>query len=270
MNPTPTITPRPVVVAISGHDPSGGAGIQADIETLGSLGCHPASVLTAVTVQDTRGVQGYTALDPILIVEQARAVLEDMPAAAIKIGMLAGVAAVEAVHTLLRDYPHLPVVLDPVLTAGGGGSLAAEGVTEALNHLLLPMTTVLTPNGPEARTLAPEADNLEACAMALLDRGCRFVLITGAHEPTPKVTNRLYGDHRLLDAASWERLPGEYHGSGCTLAAAVAGLLAQGRDPIGAAREAQRFTWEALRHGYRPGMGQHVPERRFRFERSRN
>lgn len=256
------MTARPVVLAVSGHDPSGGAGIQADIETLGALGCHPATAVTAVTVQDTCAVQGYTALDAMLIVEQARAVLEDMPAAAVKLGMLGTVAAVEAVHTLLLDYPHLPVVLDPVLAAGAGGTLAESGMAEALTHLLLPQTTVLTPNGPEARALAPEADTLDACAMALLERGCRYVLITGTHEPTAEVTNRLFGEHRMLDAAGWARLPGEFHGSGCTLAAAVAGYLALGFDPLRAVRDAQRYTWESLRRGYRPGMGQWVPERR--------
>jgi len=251
-----------VVLAISGHDPGGGAGIQADIETLGALGCHPATAITAVTVQDTRAVYAVAPLDAMRLVEQARAVLEDLPVAAIKIGMLGSVAAAEAVHSVLRDHPHLPVVIDPVLEAGGGGTLAEPGLRDAIAALLLPLTTVLTPNIPEALALAPEADNPDACAMALLDRGCRFVLVTGAHEPGARVVNRLYGEHRLLDRSEWERLPGEYHGSGCTLAAALAGFLAQGRDVPAAARAAQRYTWEALRRAYRPGRGQSVPERR--------
>ena len=253
----------PVVLALSGSDPSGGAGIQADIESLASHGCHCAPVITAVTVQDTQDVKSYAPLDGTLIMEQARAVLEDMPVAAIKIGMLGSTEAVEAIHSVLRDYPDIPVVLDPVLASGGGSSLTDEDMLEALDGLLLPHTTVLTPNSLEARLLAPQADNLDACAMALLEQGCEFVLITGTHENTPHVTNNLYGNHRLLEAFTWERLPGSYHGSGCTLAASIAGLLAQGLEPFSAIHEAQAYTWETLKHGYRVGMGQALPNRLF-------
>ncbi len=253
----------PVVMALSGSDPSGGAGIQADIESLASHGCHCAPVITAVTVQDTQEVKSYAPLDGTLIMEQARAVLEDMPVAVIKIGMLGSVEAVEAIHGVLQDYPDIPVVLDPVLAAGNGAVLADDDVLEALECLLLPHTTVLTPNSLEARILAPEADNLDACAMALLERGCEFVLITGTHENTPHVTNSLYGNHRLLETFTWERLSGSFHGSGCTLAASIAGLLAQGLEPFAAVHEAQTYTWETLKRGYRVGMGQPLPNRLF-------
>lgn len=253
----------PVVLALSGSDPSGGAGIQADIESLASHGCHCAPVITAVTVQDTQDVKSYAPLDGTLIMEQARAVLEDMPVAAIKIGMLGSTEAVEAIHGVLRDYPDIPVVLDPVLASGAGSSLIDEDMLEALDGLLLPHSTVLTPNSLEARLLAPQADNLDACAMALLEKGCEFVLITGTHENTPHVTNNLYGNHRLLETFTWERLPGSYHGSGCTLAASIAGLLAQGLEPFSAIHEAQAYTWETLKHGYRVGMGQALPNRLF-------
>lgn len=253
----------PVVLALSGSDPSGGAGIQADIESLASHGCHCAPVITAITVQDTQDVKSYAPLDGTLIMEQARAVLEDMPVAAIKIGMLGSVEAVEAIYGVLRDYPDIPVVLDPVVTSGGGSSLTDDDVLEALDSLLLPHTTVLTPNSVEARILAPEADNLDACAMALLEKGCEFVLITGTHENTPQVTNTLYGNHRLLETFTWERLNGSFHGSGCTLAASIAGLLAQGLEPFSAIHEAQAYTWETLKHGYRVGMGQALPNRLF-------
>lgn len=253
----------PVVMALSGSDPSGGAGIQADIEALASHGCHCAPVITAVTVQDTQDIKSYAPLDGTLIMEQARAVLEDMPVVAIKIGLLGSTEAVEAIHSVLHDYPDIPVVLDPVLASGGGTALADDELLEALSGLLLPNTTVLTPNSLEARLLAPEADNLDACAMALLDKGCEFVLITGTHENTPRVVNSLYGNHRVLETFNWERLPGSFHGSGCTLAASIAGLLAQGLEPFSAIHEAQEYTWEALAHGYRVGMGQPIPNRLF-------
>ena len=258
-----TTSTVPIVLALSGSDPSGGAGIQADIESLASHGCHCAPVITAITVQDTQTVYSYTPLDGTLIMEQARAVLEDMPVAAIKIGMLGSAEAVEAICGVLRDYPDIPVVLDPIIASGNGTNLAGSDVLEAIDSLLLPHVTVLTPNSLEARTLAPEGDNLDACAMALLEKGCEFVLITGTHENTTAVTNTFYGNHRLLETYTWERLNGSFHGSGCTLAASIAGLLAQGLEPLSAVHEAQAYTWETLAHAMRLGMGQPLPNRLF-------
>jgi hydroxymethylpyrimidine/phosphomethylpyrimidine kinase len=253
----------PVVMTLAGNDPTGGAGIQADIESIISMGCHAAPVITALTVQDTTSLQGFAPIDAELIIQQARAVLEDMPVTAIKIGMVGSIEAVQAIHSILMDYPHIPVVLDPVINAGGGGELADDEVIDGLRALLLPLTTVLTPNSLEARRLAPESDNLDACAMALLDQGAEFVLLTGAHENTPQVHNSLYGNHRKLETFNWARLEGSYHGSGCTLASAIAGLLAQGTEPLSAVHEAQEYTWQALNHGYRIGMGQRLPNRLF-------
>lgn len=258
--PNPVI---PVVMCFSGLDPTGGAGIQADIEAIASMGCHPAPIITAQTVQDTRQLMRYQASDPLLIVEQARAVLEDMPVAAFKIGMLGSREVIESIHGVLVDYPDIPVVLDPVLAAGGGGALSDESVIDAMRSLLFPQTSVLTPNSVEARQLAPHADTLAACAEALQDMGCEFVLITGAHENTHDVINTLYGNHRELEQFRWDRLPHQYHGSGCTLSASIAGLLAQGLEPFTAIHEAQTFTWECLDNAYRAGMGQWIPNRFF-------
>lgn len=260
MTETPTV---PVVMSLSGTDPSGGAGIQADIETLVSLGCHSAPVVTAITVQDTQQLLRYQSVDSTLVIEQARAVLEDMPIAAIKIGMLGSVENTEAVHSILMDYPDLPVVLDPLIEASGGGELSDDEMLDALIDLLFPLTTVLTPNSEEARAFAPEADSLDACAQELMDLGSKYILITGTHENTPHVINKLYLDHHLIESYTWDRLPASYHGSGCTLAAAIAGLLAQGLDPVNAVYEAQEYTWNTLNDGYRIGMGQHIPDRLF-------
>lgn len=251
----------PVVMTLSGLDATGGAGLQADIEALISMGCHASPVATALTVQDTQRVFGYQPVDAMLLIQQARAVLEDMPVAAFKIGMVGSVANAEAIHSLLTDYPDIPVVVDPVLTGGGGGELSEGGVLEALRTLLIPQATVLTPNTVEARQLAPEADNLNACAQQLLEMGSRFVLLTGTHENTHTVDNQLYTDHRRFETFSWDRLPAHYHGSGCTLAAAIAGSLAQGLEPFTAVHEAQEYTWQSLQSGYRQGMGQLLPNR---------
>ncbi len=250
-------------MVLAGNDPSGGAGIQADIETIASMGCHAAPVITALTVQDTQNVKELQPVDPGLVIAQARAVLEDIPVAAFKIGLLGSVEIAEAIHSLLTDYPDIPVIFDPVLTAGGGAELAGTALMDAIRTLLLPMTTVLTPNSVEARRLAPTADNLNACAMALLEMGCQLVLITGTHEDSRQVINTLYGNYRQLTSLTWDRLPDSYHGSGCTLAAAIAGLMAQGQEPYSAIHHAQEYTWEALNAAYPIGKGQHIPNRFF-------
>ncbi len=253
----------PTVLVFAGNDPSGGAGISADIEAIVSMGGHVLPVITALTVQDTQNVKRFEPVETGLLIEQARSVLEDIPVSAFKIGMLGSVEIVEAVHSILVDYPDCPVVLDPVLRAGGGTDLADEELIDAMIELLFPLTTVLTPNSQEARRLAHEADTLDACAHELLDMGCEYVLITGTHENTPHVINSLYTNHRLLENFSWERLPEVYHGSGCTLSSAIAGLLAHGLDPFTAVHEAQEYVWETLNHGYRLGMGQFLPNRLF-------
>jgi hydroxymethylpyrimidine/phosphomethylpyrimidine kinase len=255
------MTDIPVVLTLSGLDPTGGAGLQADIEALSSMGCHAAPIITTITVQDTRNVIRFRPVEAELVMEQARAVLEDVPVSAIKIGMVGSVENAEAIHTLLGDYPDIPVILDPVLKAGGGSLLAAEELVEAIRNLLIPRATLITPNSEEARQLAPEADSLAACAEELQDLGCPYVLITGSHEPTTEVINILYGEHQLLDSFPCKRLEGEYHGSGCTLASAIAGLLAQAIDIVDACRHAQEYTWASLQHGYRIGMGQLIPDR---------
>jgi hydroxymethylpyrimidine/phosphomethylpyrimidine kinase len=259
----------PVVMVFAGNDPTGGAGMQADIEALASMGCQAAPVITAITVQDTNKVSDYTALSASLIIEQARAVLEDMPVAAFKIGMLGRRDIAEAVHTLLRDYPKVPVVLDPVLASGGHFDFADDQIKAVMTALLLPQTTIITPNSLEARALAPSADTLDACAQQLLEYGAEYVLITGTHESTPDVVNTLYGNRRQLESFTWGRLPGSYHGSGCTLASAIAGMLAHGLEPFTAVHEAQQYTWETLKYGYHLGKGQALPNR-FYWARENN
>jgi hydroxymethylpyrimidine/phosphomethylpyrimidine kinase len=252
-----------IVMTFAGHDPSGGAGLQADIETLASLDCHATTVITALTVQDTGDVKTFTALPADHVTAQAQTLLADMPVAAFKIGMLGSAANARAILGILQDHPNIPLVLDPVLASGNGTRLGDPELLDALTTLLVPHTTVLTPNSLEARALAPAADSLDDCAIALLERGAEFVLLTGTHEDSPQVVNSLYQGDQLLETFTWERLPHSYHGSGCTLAAAIAGMLARGLDPFHAAHEAQEFTWNALRQGYRPGKGQHLPNRLF-------
>jgi hydroxymethylpyrimidine/phosphomethylpyrimidine kinase len=257
----------PLVLTFAATDPSGGAGLQADVLTLASMGCHPLSVVTAITVQDTLGVDGVQPLDAEWVSDQARSLLEDMPVDAFKIGVVGSVEIIAAIAEIVSDYPDVPLVLDPVLASGRGDELASEDMIHALRELLLPQTTILTPNSLEARRLAALEDDddvpLDACAGRLIELGAEFVLVTGTHEATRDVVNTLYGKDGVVRSDSWPRLPGTYHGSGCTLASAIAAMLANGLDLPEAVREAQDYTWHALKKAYRPGMGQHLPDRLF-------
>ncbi|HEU5339433.1 MAG TPA: hydroxymethylpyrimidine/phosphomethylpyrimidine kinase [Sulfuricaulis sp.] len=251
----------PVVLVFAGTDPSGGAGIVADVLTLASLGCHPAPVVTAVTAQDTAGIKEFACIETELVIAQARAVLEDMPVAAFKVGMLGSSEVATAVSSIVEDYPDIPLILDPIQRSGRGDALADSMLDGALRTLLIPQCTLITPNSLEARALASDADTLDACAQELMSLGCEFVVITGTHEKTPEVIHRLYGNMRLLETFVFERLPGSFHGSGCTFASACAASLAHGLAPVNAVGEALRYTWESLKHGFRPGMGQLLPNR---------
>jgi len=260
----------PIVMVFAATDPTGGAGLQADIMTLASMGCHPVSVVTAITVQDTMGVDGVLPIDGEWVADQARCILEDMPVAAFKIGVLGSLEAVAAVAEVVSDYPEIPLILDPVLASGRGDELASEDMLTAIRELLIPQTTIITPNSLEARRLADdeaEDDNenpdLGECARRILASGCEYVLITGTHENTGEVVNTLYNNDGVVRSDSWPRLAGSYHGSGCTLASALAATIANGVDMQEAVRDAQEYTWQSLKLAFRPGMGQHIPDRLF-------
>ena len=250
-------------MCFSGLDPTGGAGIQADIETIFSLGCHCAPIVTVLTAQNTQNALSQTDVDASLLIQQARAVLEDTPVQCFKIGLLTSVSSIEVIHTLLKDYSSVPVVLDPVLSAGGGYSFNGDEIVDAIKGLLIPLCTVITPNTDEIKKLAPTSDSVEACANELLELGTEHVLLTGTHAQTPGVENKLFSLHQEATVFNWPRLEPNYHGSGCTLAAAVAANLAHRITVREAIQQAQRFTWEALSHGYRSGFGQHIPDRSF-------
>jgi hydroxymethylpyrimidine/phosphomethylpyrimidine kinase len=260
----------PMVLTFAASDPTGGAGMQADLLTLASMGCHPLSVITAITVQDTAGVEDVLAIDGGWVADQARALLEDIPVAVFKFGLLGSLEAITAIAEVVADYPDVPLVFDPVLASGRGDQLADEEMVEAMVGLLLPLTTILTPNSMEARRLAADGDgddeapsSLPESARRLVHAGAEYVLVTGTHENTFQVANTLYGRQGKVREDKWDRLPGSYHGSGCTLASAIAANLAHGLAVEEAVRSAQEYVWQALAAGFRPGMGQHIPDRMF-------
>jgi len=271
LTPMPDAPPEtpPVVLVFAANDPSGGAGLQADLLALASMGCHPAPVVTALTVQDTRGVEDILPIDAEWVADQARCVLEDMPVAAFKLGVLGSVETIAAIAEVVSDYPDIPLILDPVLASGRGDELASEDMLAAMRELLIPQTTILTPNSTEARRLAAvdgddeEGPSLAECAKRLVNLGAEYVLVTGTHENTPEVINTLYGDEGVIRADNWPRLPGSYHGSGCTLASALAATIANGLPIAEAVKDAQEYTWQTLKAAFRPGMGQYIPDRLF-------
>jgi hydroxymethylpyrimidine/phosphomethylpyrimidine kinase len=209
-------------------------------------------VLTAVTVQDTRGVEQMEAVSAELVTRQAECLLADSTVAAFKAGVLGSLENARAVASIASKYARVPLVLDPVLASGRGDPLASEEVI----WTLVPHASVVTPNTLEAKRMGGH--------QSLLARGCRFVLVTGTHDDTSEVVNRLYDAGGLVREDRWPRLPGSYHGSGCTLASAIAAALAKGRAVPQAVREAQEFTWRSLGAAFSSGAGQSTPNRFFR------
>jgi hydroxymethylpyrimidine/phosphomethylpyrimidine kinase len=252
----------PIVLAFAASDPTGGAGLQADILTIAAMGCHPLSVLTAFTVQDTGGVESLQAVDCQWVDDQARRLLAEMRVDAFKLGVLGSAQNIAVISGVLAEHPQIPVVCDPVLASGRGDALASGEMIDALREMILPQSTVVTPNSLEARALAAERD-LGACARKILAMGSEYVLITGTHESTEQVVNTLYDTGGVVREDRWQRLAGSYHGSGCTLASALAAALASGASVPEAVRDAEEFTWQALAAGFAPGAGQFIPNRFF-------
>jgi hydroxymethylpyrimidine/phosphomethylpyrimidine kinase len=258
----------PIVMTLAASDPTSGAGMQADLLTIASMGCHPVSAVTGLRVRDTSGLRDVYPLDADWVDEQARAVLEDMPVAAFKVGLLPSIDVVNVIAEIAADYPDVPLVLDLDLTGSRGDALSAERTTEAIKSLLLPLTTLLVTNGGQLQRLAGaddarHGDVLALAAGRLLAMGCGYVLATGAHENTPEVINTLFDGTGRSHTGKWQRLPGSFHGAGSTLSSAVASLLAQGMAVPEAVSEAQAFTWESLSAAFHAGMGKAIPDRFF-------
>ncbi len=248
------------ILCFSGHDPCGGAGIQADIEAIAAQACHAATVITCLTVQNTNDIQSVTAVDTALIEAQTRALTKDITFSAVKIGMLGSATTTTAIARLLTEIPGMPVVLDPILRSGGGSTTASQKTIEAINGQLLPLVTLMTPNQFEARQLSGKKDPAE-CAKWLQGKGCQQVLITGTDETRGDVIiHKLYVDERVYEYPV-RRLPGAFHGSGCTLAASITAYLAQGNASPSAVELALQYTSETLRAAREIGHGQQIPRR---------
>lgn len=307
MNGMSGVDARPCVLVFAGLDPSGGAGLTADAQAMAGQGAHALTVCTALTVQDNDRVYGVQPVAAELVLRQAQALAGKMAISAIKIGITGSAANAQAIAEFIvwlrargdaMPRPELPVVLDPVLTSGHGDLLSRDDAVQALAPLL-PLTTVLTPNAPEAQALS-DANQPDAQAQALRARGCRHILITGGHGDGDEVINRWYGPGaadassrlagvsadavRVPDSGAagatggptmlapghadaqhrtwrWPRIDGAFHGSGCTLASAIAGQLALGLPTAVALEQAQHYVYHALRDAYAIAPGQRIPLR---------
>jgi len=239
----------PNILTIAGSDSGGGAGIQADLKAFARCGVHGMTAITAITAQNTVGVTAVEAVSPALIVEQVRAVAEDIGVDAVKIGMLGTVATIGAVREALQLLGGAPVVLDPVMVAESGAVLLDEEARAALIEQLLPLATVVTPNIPEARALTgdEERDSQEDLAREVVALGPHAVVVTGGH--SERVVD-LFFDGRESAEISGERHPGgAAHGSGCTHSSALAAFLALGETPLEAARKARQIASAAVAAG---------------------
>ncbi|MBE0488968.1 MAG: hydroxymethylpyrimidine/phosphomethylpyrimidine kinase [Halomonas sp.] len=264
-----TVLPHlPVVLVLAGHDPTGGAGLVADAEAIAACGGWALTIPTALTVQDCRDVQAVVPCDPHAMRASAAA-LDDFEIAAIKVGLVADLTTLDAVTDIIRRFPGVPLVVDPVLRAGGGQELSTAELVDAFRDRLLPLVDLLTPNREELARLSAEAGEDTERAVELMTLGCQAVLVTGTDAPTAatpvdRVAHTLHTPYQSRQW-SWPRLPGRYHGSGCTLASALAARLAAGESLVVACEQAQAFTWQALAHAWQPGNGQALPRRLWRL-----
>ncbi len=256
------------VLVFAGLDPSGGAGISADIETLSNLKVHALPLITCLTVQDSHNVKQLNSVEPQLLKNQIETLQKDISFQAIKLGLLSSIEIINLVSDTLKAQPEIPVVFDPILRAGGGAELAKSNIDSIVNAMcekIIPFSTIITPNSLEARLLSGKQD-LTDCAKVLIEAGCKNVLITGEHENNPQeITNSLYtldnsGKLNRTDT-HWPRLPHQYHGSGCTLASAISGYIVKGFCIEDAVQQAQHFTNAALQHAQLLGTGQYHPNR---------
>ncbi|MDB5764426.1 MAG: hydroxymethylpyrimidine/phosphomethylpyrimidine kinase [Herminiimonas sp.] len=255
---------RPSVLVFAGSDPGGGAGIQADIQAIAALGAHPLSVITALTVQDNDRVFAVHPVPASLVQQQAQALVDKIDIAAVKIGIVANRANAEAIAAIVQrlreKQPDLPVVFDPVLASGHGDALGVDDALQAIAPLI-EVATLITPNLPEAAALCGGDRRAGTQAEMLMQRGCMHVLIKGGHGAADgNVINQWFTKDNSR-SWSWPRLSGAFHGSGCTLASAIAALLACGKTMEQAIDRAQQYCQQALESSYAIAAGQRIPNR---------
>lgn len=249
-----------MVLVFAGHDPSGAAGVQADIESISANGGRVVSVITALTAQNTLTFAELLPQRPGQFRHQLNLLLDDIAVDACKIGLCGSLDIIKIIAETVEKLKPLPVVLDPILASGSGAQLVDENIVKGVIDYLLPQTTLLTPNWHEARTLTGTTTKNSA-AEKLFEYGCGNLLITGGDSDTQKVINTLYRPGQTPVNFEWERLPHTYHGSGCTLSAAITAHLARREEIASAVKQAQAYTWQTLKNGRQLGGAQWHPDR---------
>lgn len=253
---------RPAVLTIAGSDSGGGAGIQADLKTFAAFGVHGASAITAVTAQDSRSVTGVFTLPDSIVEAQIDAVMSDLEPRVVKLGMLGNARMVALVARKLEEWKPPSIVLDPVMIASSGDPLLEESAVDALRDLLIPLATIVTPNWDEAGALInawPRGlQDIERIAISFQRLGARSVLIKGGHLEGDPVVDTLYTEGRFVEFRHPRIMEAEGHGTGCTLASAIAAGLALGDSIEESCRRAADFVHEALLERYATGRSKEV------------
>lgn len=259
----------PLVLTFGAADPVGAIGIQADLASFAAMGCHGLSVITTILIGDTARIEDSQVVDADWVADQARVVLEDMPVAAFKVGAIGSIENISVIAEIVSDYPDIPLILDPFISAMPDQGSDAEDLLVATRELLIPQTTLFLTSAVELARLAetwrePTTDDTLALdAMRVIDMGCEYLFVTGTPGDVHDVANTLFDDSGMVRHDTWQRLPGSFSGAGCTLSATIAAMLANGVDVPEAVFEAQEFTHAALTGAHRLGMGKLVPDRYF-------
>jgi len=259
----------PLILTFGAADPVGATGIQADLATFAAMGCHGLSILTAILIADTARIEDIQIIDVDWMADQARVILEDMPVAAFKVGAVGSIENVSAIAEIVSDYPDIPLILDPFISAMPSQDGDEDDHLIAIRELLIPQTTLMLASAVELNRLAETwrepvpGDTLQLDAMRIIEMGCEYLFVTGMPSDTHEVANGLFDASGLLRRDTWQRLPGAFSGAGTTLSAAICAMLANGLEIPEAVTEAQEFTLAALAHGQRLGMGKLIPDRYF-------
>ncbi|RFB69427.1 MULTISPECIES: hydroxymethylpyrimidine/phosphomethylpyrimidine kinase [unclassified Herbaspirillum] len=260
----------PLILTFGAADPVGATGIQADLATFAAMGCHGLSIITSILVGDTARIEDIQVIDVDWMADQARVILEDMPVAAFKVGAVGSIENISAIAEIVSDYPDIPLILDPFITAMPSQEGDDDDNLIAIRELLIPQTTLMLASAVELNRLAETwrepvpSDALQLDAMRIVEMGCEYLFVTGmpggdSHE----VVNALFDESGVIRRDSWQRLPGSFTGAGSTLSAAICAMLANGLEIPEAVSEAQEFTLAALAHAQRLGMGKLIPDRYF-------
>ena len=248
-------------LTIAGSDCSGGAGIQADIKTMSALGVYAATAITSITVQNTKGVKAVHGVNPLIVADQIKAVMDDLKPDAVKIGMVNDSATIHVIADTLKFYPNIPIVIDSIMISTSGFRLMKQDALELFCHYLLPMSTLLTPNLPEAEILSNmkiyTIDDMDIAVQKILSLGCKAVLIKGGHIDGGEKVDRLYMayggvqtfTHKTIDTRNT-------HGTGCTLSSAITSFIARGLNLVDAIAAAKNYLSQALEGGKGINIGE--------------